>query len=160
MNETPEPANEPSTASARFRFHRAVPLRFRDIDVGGHAHHSHALAYFEEARWGYWTEVAGRPAAADEVDYILAEARVRYHARVLYPDTLSVGVRAAAVGRKRVELDYEARSGRGEVVLTGSTVLVLYDYATGRSVAVPEALRRRLEDHEGSELPRRRDPLT
>jgi acyl-CoA thioester hydrolase len=159
MHRSQDHRTEPSSAPS-FRFRRTVPVRFRDIDVGGHAHHSHALAYFEEARWAFWIEVAGRPAEADAVDYILAEARVRYHARILYPDTLSVGVQAVAVGRKRVELAYEARSGEGDVVLTGSTVLVLYDYAAGKSVAVPESLRRRLEEHEGRELPRRRDPST
>jgi acyl-CoA thioester hydrolase len=142
-----------------FRFRVPVPVRFRDIDVGGHAHHSHALAYFEEARWAFWTRVAGRPAAPEAVDYILAEARVRYHARVLYPDTLDVGVRAVAIGRKRIDLAYEARSGQGERVLTGTTALVLYDYETNRTAAVSDELRHRLEAHAGEELPRRRDPF-
>ncbi len=141
-----------------FRYRAAVPVRFRDIDVGGHVHHSHALAYFEEARRGFWTEVAGRPAEADRVDHILAEARVRYHARILYPDTLEVAVRAVAAGRKRVDLEYEARSGEGRLVLTGSTALVMYDYEAGRSAAVDDELRHRLEAHAGSPLPRRRDP--
>lgn len=141
-----------------FRFQVPVPVRFQDIDVGAHAHHSHALAYFEEARWRYWTEVAGRDARAEAVDYILAEARLRYRARILHPDTLSVGVRAESVGRKHVELAYEVRTGGGEVAVTGSTILVMYDYAAGRSKPVPDDLRSRLERHEGRLLLRRMDP--
>lgn len=148
MGETPSP----------FRFRAEVPVRFRDIDVGGHAHHSHALAYFEEARWRYWTDVAGREARAEAVDYILAEARLRYRARILHPDILSVGVRAESVGRTHVELAYEVRTGRDEVAVTGSTILVMYDYAAGRSKPVPDDLRVRLERHEGRPLPRRTDP--
>jgi acyl-CoA thioester hydrolase len=147
------------TTPDAFHFHVDVPVRFRDIDVGGHAHHSHALAYFEEARWAFWTRVGGRPPEPEGVDYILAEARVRYHARVLYPGTLRVGVRPAAVGRKRVELDYEARDAGGELLLSGSTVLVRYDYAAGVSVPVDDDLRKRLEAHAGGVLPRRRDPF-
>jgi acyl-CoA thioester hydrolase len=143
---------------APFRFRCPVAVRFSDIDVGGHAHHSHALAYFEEARWRYWTEVAGAPPTLDSVDYILAEARIRYRARVLFPDTLSVGVRAGSVGRTHVELFYEARNGAGVVVLEGETVLVLYDYAQGVPRGVSAEVRARLEAHEARPLPRRRDP--
>lgn len=157
-----EDTSEGTTADAGspspFRFHVPVPVRFRDIDVGAHAHHSHALAYFEEARWGYWTRVAGREPRAEAVDYILAEARLRFRARIFYPDTLSVGIRSVSVGRTHVELEYEARTGGGEVAVTGSTVLVMYDYTAGRPAPVPEALRERLERFEGVKLPRRRDP--
>ena len=31
-----------------YRFQHPVDVRFKDIDVGGHAHHSHTLVYFEE----------------------------------------------------------------------------------------------------------------
>ncbi len=57
-----------------FRFRHPVTVRFRDIDVGGHAHHSEALMYFEEARWAYWGEVIGSK-SLDEIDYVLAQAR-------------------------------------------------------------------------------------
>jgi acyl-CoA thioester hydrolase len=155
---TPTDPDSISEGRPPFRFHHPVPVRFRDIDVGGHAHHSHALAYFEEARWAFWTQLAGRPAEPEGVDYILAEARVRYHARVLYPQTLQVGVRVVAVGRKRVEMEYEARSPGGELLVSGSTTLVLYDYGAGRSAPVPDELRARLEAHAGIPLPRRMDP--
>jgi acyl-CoA thioester hydrolase len=138
-----------------YRFFASVPVRFADIDVGGHAHHAKVLSYLEEARWAYWTQVGGRPASAEGVDYILADASVRYRARILYPDTLNVGVRAQAIGRKHVTLGYEVRGGDGTLRAEATTVLVLYDYKAGQSVSVPEALRARLEAHEGAPLPRR-----
>ena len=68
-----------------FRFHHPVTVRFRDIDIGGHAHHADALIYFEEARWAYWMEVVGKGLA--ELDYVLAECRVRWHARSSPPSS-------------------------------------------------------------------------
>jgi len=117
-----------------------VPVRFKDIDVGGHAHHSHALVYFEEARAEYWSRVTGR-SGLEGVDYILAEISVRFRARVLWPQTLRVGVRVRRVTRKTFEMDYEAVSEEGEVLLTGSSVQVMYDYDAGRSTGMPEAYR-------------------
>ena len=93
-----------------------VPVRFKDIDVGGHAHHSHALVYFEEARSVYWERVTGHR-GLDAVDYILAEMTVRYRGRVLWPQMLRVGVRTTRITRKTFEMEYEARSEDGTVVL-------------------------------------------
>jgi acyl-CoA thioester hydrolase len=133
--------------SPDFRFAHSVPVRFKDIDLGGHSHHSNALVYFEEARSAYWREVAGR-VGANEVDYILAEAEVRYHRRVLHPDTLRVEVRVSLLGRKHFVMEYRAFSGSGEHLLSGRTTLVMFDYTTSASTRIPDELRSRIEAFE------------
>lgn len=135
-----------------FRFVHPVPVRFKDIDIGGHAHHSHALVYFEEARAAYWREVAGRPSVED-VDYILAEAEIRYHRRILYPDVLRVGVRVTVLGKKHFVMEYRALSGGGEPVLSGRSTQVMYDYARGATARMPSELRERIERFEGGRTP-------
>jgi acyl-CoA thioester hydrolase len=115
-----------------------VPVRFKDIDVGGHAHHSHALVYFEEARAAYWERVTGHRGLGG-VDYILAEISVRYRARVLWPQTLRVGVRTARLTRKTFEMEYEARSEDDTVVLTGRSTQIMFDYEAGRTIPLPDA---------------------
>ena len=134
-------------AADSFRFWHPVVVRFRDIDIGGHAHHADALIYFEEARWAYWMEVVGQ--GLEELDYVLAECRVRWHARGLWPQSVQVGVRVARVGRKHFEMEYEVRSEAGEKLQSGSTVQVMYDYASGRSKPMPESLRNNLEAFDG-----------
>ncbi|RMH13698.1 MAG: acyl-CoA thioesterase [Gemmatimonadetes bacterium] len=131
-----------------FRFRHPVPVRFKDIDIGGHAHHSHALVYFEEARWAYWREVVGR-GRPEQVDYILADVRVRYHQRVLYPQTLDVGVRVSGVGRKTFDMVYEVLGEDGTRLVSGASVQVAYDYEAARSVRVSDELRRVLEAFDG-----------
>lgn len=139
------------TTPPDFRFRHPVQIRFRDIDIGGHAHHSQALVYFEEARAAYWSEVAGRTEALD-VDYILAEMEVRYHARILYPGRITVGVRVPRIGRKHFEMEYEGRSDEGEKLVSGRSVQVMYDYDAGRSRPLPDELRDRLRSFEGDGL--------
>ena len=92
-----------------YRFQHPVDVRFKDIDVGGHAHHSHALVYFEEARAAYWQDVVGRPGTGPG-DYILADATVRWHHRVLWPARLNVSVRVSLLGRKHFMMDYRVDS--------------------------------------------------
>ncbi len=135
-------------SSDPFRFHHPVEVRFKDIDVGGHAHHSHAFVYFEEARASYWREVAGR-AGLDDIDYILAEAEVRWHRRVLWPQTLSVGVRVSRLGKKHFEMEYEVLGADGARLQTGRTVQIMYDYEAGRTASIPDDVRAAIEGFDG-----------
>ena len=134
--------------SSGFRFHHDVDVRFKDIDIGGHAHHSHALVYIEEARAAYWRDVAGRPDLAD-IDYILAEARLRFRARVLYPQRLTVGARVARLGKRHFEMEYEVRGDDDTLLISGSTVQVMYDYEAGATKPIPEAVRHAIDAFDG-----------
>lgn len=114
---------------ADFNFWHPVDVRFKDIDVGGHAHHSLALVYFEEARAGYWSRIVGSR-TAEEVPFILAEARVRYHQRILYPLRLQVGVRVRTLGKKHFVMEYLVLDEDGTELASGETTMVMFDYET------------------------------
>ncbi|MBT8396522.1 MAG: acyl-CoA thioesterase [Gemmatimonadetes bacterium] len=133
--------------SSLFTFWEPVEVRFKDIDLGGHAHHSMALVYFEEARAGYWRDVVGR-GDEDEVDFILAEARVRYHRRVLYPQRLKVGVRVSFLGRKHFIMEYLALGADGGELVSGETTMVMFDYAEGKTKRLPPEVRAAVESYE------------
>jgi acyl-CoA thioester hydrolase len=131
-----------------FSLWHPVEVRFKDIDVGGHAHHSLVLVYFEEARARYWGEVVGR-GGIDDVDFILAEARVRYHGRILYPQRLGVGVRVSSLSRKHFVMEYLVRGEGEEDLASGETTLVMYDYHEGRSKPMPPEVRDSIRAWEG-----------
>lgn len=138
----------PAPSREAFSYRHHVDIRFRDVDVGGHAHHSQALVYFEEARTGYWSEVVGRSDPAD-VEYVLAEARVRYHGRIFYPTRLEVGVRVALLAKKHFEMRYGAWTTDDELVVSGQTVQVMYDYDEGTSIRIPPEVRRSIDAVDG-----------
>lgn len=132
-----------------YRFRHPVEVRFKDLDLGGHVHHSHALVYFEEARSAYWREIVGRTGEGS-IDYILAEATLRWHRRVHWPARLGVAVRVSLLGRTQFVMDYRVESPEGELLVSGSTVQVMYDYGAGASKRLPEDVRARIAAHEGS----------
>jgi acyl-CoA thioester hydrolase len=138
------------STSDEFRFHWPVAVRFRDIDLGGHAHHSEALMYIEEARAAYWREVAGRSGSdLENIDYVLAEATIRWKQRVLYPDTLDVGVRVSVLGKKHFVMEYEIRSGDGDLLVSVTSTQVMYDYGTGRAKRMEDEVRTRIAAFDG-----------
>jgi acyl-CoA thioester hydrolase len=134
-----------------FQLWHSVEVRFKDIDIGGHAHHSNVLVYFEEARARYWREIMGG-GGPEDVDFILAEARVRYHARILYPLTLRVGVRVSKIGKKHLVMDYLALDSGQEPVASGETTLVMFDYEAGRAKLLPADTAAAIRAHEGAVL--------
>lgn len=131
----------------QFSLWHEVDVRFKDVDVGGHAHHSLVLVYFEEGRARYWKEVVGK-GEVEDVDFILAEARVRYHARIFYPMRLRVGVRISTLKRKHFVMEYLVEDQGGQALASGETVMVMFDYQAGRSKAVPEEVALAIRSHE------------
>jgi len=126
-----------------FRFHHSVEVRFRDLDPMGHAHHGMPLIYLEEARAAYWREVASR-SGLDGIDYVMAEVNVRFHQRIEFPARLDVALRTSRLGTKSFEMEFEIRSPSGELLSSGRTVQVMYDYGANRSKPVPPEIRRRI----------------
>lgn len=125
-----------------------MPVRFHDLDAMGHAHHSLPLIYFEEARAAYWRDIVGRPGVQD-IDYVLAEIRVQFKQRVLYPATLTVRTGVTHVGNASFIMNYELVDEDGAVLATGESVQVMFDYERGRSMRMPEETRSRIERFEG-----------
>ncbi|MGH7446200.1 MAG: acyl-CoA thioesterase, partial [Longimicrobiales bacterium] len=77
-------------------FRAAVPVRFRDLDPMGHAHHTLPLVYLEEARAAFWRMLKGSD-SLDAIDYVMAEITLRFHARIRFPSTVTVGLSLSRV---------------------------------------------------------------
>ncbi len=131
-----------------FAFEHAVEVRFSDIDVGGHAHHSKALLYFEEARAAYWARVTGRE-GLEGIDYVVAEVAVRFHERVLWPQTLRVGVRVSKLGKRHFEMEYEVRDVDRLLLLSGTTIQVMYDFHEEGVKPIPPEVRSAISEVDG-----------
>jgi acyl-CoA thioester hydrolase len=108
-------------------------VRFRDVDALGHVNNAVFLTYLEEARIGFLV-----PKGAEAAGMILARVEIDFRAPLRTGDELEIGVRPAGVGTKSFELEYQVRTGE-TVAAEAKTVLVSFDYETGRSVEVPQA---------------------
>lgn len=131
--------------NAALKFSWRVPVRFHDLDAMGHAHHTLPIIYFEEARAAYWREVAGRPTLAD-IDYVIAEIRVQFKQRILYPAELTVLTGVTHLGNASFVMQYELVDEEGVTLATGESVQVMFNYETGKSMRIPEAVRVRIEN--------------
>lgn len=118
-----------------------LSVRFRDCDPMGHVNNAVYLTYFEIARTEFMRAALGEFA----LPFILAEATVSFRAPARFGDDLDVAVAVEHVGGKSWRFGYRiTQRATALEVATGSSVQVAYDYAAGRTVAIPDPLRQAL----------------
>jgi acyl-CoA thioester hydrolase len=125
-----------------------------DMDSFQHVNNVVYVRYFENARVAYFERMDWK-AYLDEtgIGPILGTVQARFRRAVTYPDTLLIGVRVESMSVDRYTMDYRIVSTRqNDLVTTGDTVVVTFDYRAGAKIAVPQAMRLRIEQIEGKAL--------
>ncbi|MEX1171502.1 MAG: thioesterase family protein [Chloroflexota bacterium] len=142
-----------------FRHRVTVDVRFVDTDAMGHVNNAVYLTYCETARIRYWTDVTAEPVAAGHEhaeSLILAEARITYRAPVFHTERVTVESRATHIGRSSFTLEHRltaAASGdEPRLVAISDSVMVRYDYGTGRPTPLGDGIVAAIEAFEGRPL--------
>lgn len=113
----------------------------------GHVNNAVYLTYLEQARFAHWRALwKYRQEGWDRrvPGVILARAEVDYRGQAREGDELDVRLTIAKLGRTSFHYAYEIVDQRGTLILQAKTVQVMYDYAAGRPVEIPEEIRRML----------------
>jgi acyl-CoA thioester hydrolase len=139
-------------------FIHRLEVRFRDCDPMGHANNAVYLTYLEQTRFAHWRSLWGFPSTSlgaggvprqlpdGMPGVILARVECDYKRPARYGDVLDVRLRVAALGRSSFRYEYEIVDEQGRTVLTAKTVQVMYDYASGKPVPIPDEIRQMLSD--------------
>ncbi len=133
-------------------FCHTVQVRFADVDMFGHVNNAKYLTYIESARVAYYTELTGLQDPR-EFGMTVASAKIDFLKPVFFGQSLNIFTRIGRVGNSSWTLEHELRdAGSGELMGTGSTVNVCYDYQTGRSQPIPPDIVQKMESFEGRRL--------
>ena len=168
------PGPDPRDLPGRFQHRIDINVRFADTDAMGHVNNAVYLTYCEIARIRYWTDVTGQPIALGTKgaeSLILAEARITYRAPAFHGEIVTVETRATRIGRTSFTLEHRllaaeagaaeagaAEAGAAEagaaprLVAVSESVLVRYDYASAKPVALSPSHIDAIEGFEGRPL--------
>lgn len=125
---------------------RRMPTRWADNDHYGHVNNVAYYAYFDTAVNGYLMEATGTDIRTLDARGYVVETSCRFLAPVSFPDELWVGLALERLGQRSVSYRLGVfRSDDRHPSAVGRFVHVYVDAGTGRSTAVPEAIRRALE---------------
>jgi acyl-CoA thioester hydrolase len=115
----------------------------------GHANHAVYFTYMEQCRFALWRHLGGGnglPGAST----IVVHAECDYRAPAFIHDELEIRLRIGDIGRSSFTFLYEiVNAATGRCVAEGKTVNVTFDYASGRSMPIPEPTRALLEHTRG-----------
>ena len=115
--------------------------RYADYDTKGHVNNAVYLTYFEIAREKAWVAMG----EGADFSFVVAEATVKYLSQARIGDPLEIEIVTDEVRNKAWVWRYRITDPRdSRVVAEGTTVQVMFDYETRKSIPIPEALRRKL----------------
>ena len=122
-------------------FRLPVAPRWRDLDAFDHVNNSNFLTYLEEARI-QWFAGLGKPWMSDTRAPLLAAVQINYRLPIAYPSQVLVELFAQRVGNTSVTIGHRIVSADGTALhADGHVVMVWVDRASGKPVALPEAVR-------------------
>ncbi len=121
-----------------------IDVRWRDLDPFDHVNNAVFVTYLEFARIRAWQRFLPYTGARD-VPFVIARIAIDYRRPVRLTDDVRVGLRVGRLGRSSFTYEYRVEAS-GELAAEAETVQVLVDHATGRTIPIPEDLRRALEE--------------
>jgi acyl-CoA thioester hydrolase len=129
----------------RFPLQIDLQVRYKDVDSYGHVNNAVYVTYFEEARVAFFREVFGVD-DANSFGFIVARIEVDYRRPVKLFDALKVGLRVESIGTTSFVFGYQLSVG-DEVVASGRSVQVCFDYQQQKKVPVPESFREKVRPY-------------
>ncbi len=129
---------------ARAAFRMPLEVRFRDCDAMGHVNNAVYFTYFEQCRLRFWHALTGE--MAPDARVIVARTECDYRAPAYFGDPLEITCNVLDIGRSSFVLAQSVEHAEnGKRLAEGKTVVVTYDYKAGRSIPIPDDLRRLIE---------------
>lgn len=125
-----------------------------DMDSFQHVNNVVYIRYFENARIAYFERMDWKAYLAETgIGPILGTVQARFRRAVTFPDTLHVGARVVSLEADRYTMDYRIVSAKqNDLVTTGETVVVTFDYRAGKKTPIPDDMRKTIEEIEGKPL--------
>jgi acyl-CoA thioester hydrolase len=123
-----------------------IPLRWGDMDAMSHLNNVMYFRLMEESRIRWFAQF-GFPTLPTGEAPILAHVSCDFVRAMTYPGVALVRQIVTRVGRSSVEmsLTIERTDEPGTVYATGRSVIVWYDYESGRSMPWPDHVRQAIE---------------
>lgn len=122
---------------------RVHALRWRDLDAFNHVNNSTFLTYLEETRLQWFTRVDGEW-MNEHCMPVVAAVHVNYRAQLGWPGEVAVELFCERVGSTSVGIGHRivGTEEPAKLYCDGNVVLVWVDPASGKPVALPEAIRK------------------
>ena len=129
-----------------------VPVAWGEMDTNQHVNNITYFRYFESARVAYFerTDIYDQLAQTG-IGRILAATSCTFKMPLKYPDNVLVGAKVTSLGEDRFTMGYRIVSIKHrKIAAEGDGVIVIFNYRENKKVRIPDDLRQRIVDLEGT----------
>jgi len=145
MTASPDTRKTPDHRDDYLFFH-PIDTRWMDNDVYGHVNNVNYYSFFDTAVAAFLIEKGGLDYLNDPTVALVIETSCTYFASIAFPDRLSVGVRAAKIGKSSVRYEVAVfKNEEAAACAQGYFVHVYVERANQRPTEIPERVRSALE---------------
>lgn len=141
------------TPTTLFRFATDLEVRYADLDPQGHLNNAKYFTFMEHGRLKYCLALGLLDPAGGfkGLGQIVAEATCTFKRPAFVGEVVTIGVRVDRIGNKSAVMEYELKVA-DQLIATGRTVQVAYDYDAGQSVGFPPDWRAKISSFEGRDF--------
>lgn len=124
----------------------ALKPLWSQMDALGHINNAVYFSYCEETRLAFFNAIGLGDALAgkSETGPVIINATCVFLKPVVYPCTLQVSMYCGEIGNSSFMAHYEIKCN-GELFTTGQSKVVWVNYSEGKSIPLPQAVRKHLE---------------
>ncbi len=127
-----------------FDYWTTIYTNWGDMDGLRHINHAAYLTYMETARLDLYLRIGHKMERWDKINSsILASMKVNYIDQAVHPSTLEIGQRITRIGIKSYDiLTAIFQKDSEKPILQANFILVSMNYKTGKTILVPDEIKR------------------
>ena len=120
-----------------------LPILWGDQDAFGHVNNVIHFRWMESARIDYFGRAGlGHMMSSEGQGPILASIKCDYRRQLTFPDTVLISTSITSIGRTSLKMAHRIYSTAQKAIAgEGDSVIVMFDYATQKPVAVSDEIR-------------------
>ncbi len=130
-----------------------LPVAWGEMDAFGHVNNIVFFRYFESARIEYFLRLGLTDHMKETgIGPILAETSCRYITPLQFPDTVTVHAGIDSISESGFTMEYLIVSKNAGEAARGTGRVVIYDYNKNTKTAIPDTIRKAIEELEGKDF--------
>jgi acyl-CoA thioester hydrolase len=129
-----------------------IPISWGEMDAFQHLNNVVYFKYFENARIAYFDKLGLMDMMAGTgIGPILAATSCRFKIPLTYPDKVLVGAKVTHIGEDRITMGHCIFSTTHQkIAAQGDALVVTFNYQENKKAPVPDVLRKRIMDIQGT----------
>lgn len=116
-----------------------------DINYGGHVGNERALLFFQMARMEFFKSLnLSELNIGDGTGVIQKNCFVEYHKQLFIDDEISIEISNIELFKTNFNVEYKIFNKENKIVISGSTLLVCFDYSKQKIKKIPNSFKEKL----------------